>query len=114
MWLLAWLDTWFDISNTYGSVWSNGVGQNRETDKEDDKYCVEEGFQLARVKSERWRGRQWSSVSGILVPIFEMDQCRNKLGSRKAVYTLKTISQYFYYLVFRIPQFLRCAIFYIE
>ena len=34
-------------------MWSNGVGQNRETDKEHDEYCVEEGFQLARVKYDR-------------------------------------------------------------
>ena len=26
------------------------VGQNRETDEEHDKDCIEEGFQLARVK----------------------------------------------------------------
>ena len=50
---MAWLDTWFDISNTYVSAWWNGVGQNRETDEEHDKYCVEEGFQLARVKFDR-------------------------------------------------------------
>ena len=37
----------------YLCVWSNGVGQNRETDEEHDKYCVEEGFQLARVKFDR-------------------------------------------------------------
>ena len=50
---MAWLDTLFNISNTYVSAWSNGVGQNRETDEEHDKYCVEEGFQLARVKFDR-------------------------------------------------------------
>ena len=37
-------------SNTYGSVWSNEVGQNRETNEEYDEDCVEERFQLARVK----------------------------------------------------------------
>ena len=47
---MAWLDTWFDISNTYLSVWSNGVGQNRKTYEEHDSCCVEEGFQLAREK----------------------------------------------------------------
>ena len=47
---MAWLDTWFDISNTYGSMWSNGVGRNRKTNEEHDSCCVEEGFQLAREK----------------------------------------------------------------
>ena len=31
-------------------MWWNGVGQYRATDEEHDKYCVEEGFQLASVK----------------------------------------------------------------
>ena len=44
---------WFDISNTCGSVWLNEVGENRETDGDHDKHCVEEGFQLARVKFDR-------------------------------------------------------------
>ena len=30
-------------------MWSNGVGQNRETDEEHDEDCIEEGFQLARI-----------------------------------------------------------------
>ena len=47
---MAWLHTWFDISNTYDKAWSIGVGQKRKIDKKHDKYCVEEGFQLARVK----------------------------------------------------------------
>ena len=34
-------------------MWSNGVGQNRETDEEHDENCVEEGFLLARVKYHR-------------------------------------------------------------
>ena len=32
-----------------------GVGQNRETNKEYDENCVEEGFQLDRVKFDRDR-----------------------------------------------------------
>ena len=36
-----------------GDVWSNGVGQNREIDEEHDEDCVEEGFQLGRVKFDR-------------------------------------------------------------
>ena len=34
-------------------MWLHGVGQNRETDKEHDDDCVEEGFQLARLKFDR-------------------------------------------------------------
>ena len=58
--------------------------------KEYDKCCVEEGFQFARenltkkvkeaMKLQMWR---------IVVSILEIDQNRNKLGSRKAVYILK-------------------------
>ena len=33
---------WFDISNTCGGAWSNGVGQNRETGEQHDEDCVEE------------------------------------------------------------------------
>ena len=58
--------------------------------KEYDKCCVEEGFQFARenltkkvkeaMKLQMWR---------IVVSILEIDQNRNKLGSRKAVHILK-------------------------
>ena len=50
---MGWLGIWFSLFNTCDGVWSNGVGQNRETDEEHDEYCVEEGFQLARVKYDR-------------------------------------------------------------
>ena len=43
---------WFGTSNNCG-VWLYGVEQNRETDEEYDEDCVEEGFQLARMKFER-------------------------------------------------------------
>ena len=56
--------TWFDISNTYGSAWSNGVGQNRKTDEEPDKSCIEEECQLARVKFDR-DGERGSEVSDV-------------------------------------------------
>ena len=45
---LAWLCIWFGISNTCGSLWSNGVGQNRKTDEEQDEDCVGEGFSWLR------------------------------------------------------------------
>ena len=41
---LAWLYIWFGISNTRGGLWSNGVGQNIETDDEHDEVCGGEGF----------------------------------------------------------------------
>ena len=50
---MARLLIWFGISNTCSSVWLNGVGKNRETSEEHDEDCVEEGFQLARVKFDR-------------------------------------------------------------
>ena len=34
-------------------MWSNGVGQNREIVEEHDEDCIEEGFQLARVKYDK-------------------------------------------------------------
>ena len=34
-------------------MWSIRVGQNRETDKEHDENCVEEGFQLDSTKFGR-------------------------------------------------------------
>ena len=42
-----------DISDTCGGAWSNGVGQNREIDKEHVEDCVKKVFELARVKNER-------------------------------------------------------------
>ena len=39
----------------YLCIWSNWVKQNKETDEEDDEDCVEERFQLARVKFDRDR-----------------------------------------------------------
>ena len=31
-------------------MWSDGVGKNMETNKEHGEDCIEEGFQLARIK----------------------------------------------------------------
>ena len=44
----------------------------------------------------------------------QMDQNWDQFDPRKAVYILKTIFQYFYYLVFRIHQFLTCVMFHIK
>ena len=42
----------FGTSNNCG-VRLNEVGKNRETNEEHDEDCVDEGFQLARVKFDR-------------------------------------------------------------
>ena len=44
---------WFGLSNSCDSVWSNVVGQNRETDEEHDGDCIEERFQWARIKYDK-------------------------------------------------------------
>ena len=38
------------MSNTCGGLWSNGVGQNRESDEEDDQDCVEGGLVMVSSK----------------------------------------------------------------
>ena len=55
-----WLFVWFGISDNCGDVCLNGVRQNRETDEEHDENCVEDKFQLARVKfyKDGERGRE--------------------------------------------------------
>ena len=49
-----------------------------------------------------------------IVVSFEMDQTGITLIQEKAVRILKTIFQYFYYLVFRMHSFVWYVIFYIE
>ena len=34
-------------------MWSNWVGQNRETNEEHDEDCIEKGFQLTRINYNR-------------------------------------------------------------
>ena len=43
---MAWLATWFDMSNPCVGMWSNWLGENRETDEEHDEGC-------ARTKLDR-------------------------------------------------------------
>ena len=50
---MAWFGIWFGTCNACGGMWSNVLGQKRETDKDHEDDCVEEGFRLARVKSDR-------------------------------------------------------------
>ena len=61
---MAWLAIWFGISSTCGGMWFNGVGQNRETYEEHNKDCVEEGFQLTRLKFDR-DGEEGREVLGM-------------------------------------------------
>ena len=48
--------------NICGGLRSNRVGQNRETYEEHDGDCVEEGFQLARVKFGRDGETGWRAL----------------------------------------------------
>ena len=43
---MAWLATWFDMSNPCVGMWSNWLRENRETDEEHDEGC-------ARAKLDR-------------------------------------------------------------
>ena len=49
---MVWLGIWFGASNNCG-VRLNEVEKNKETDEEHDENCIDEGFQLARVKFDR-------------------------------------------------------------
>ena len=74
---MTWHSIWFDIFNICGSVWLNGVGKNRQTNEEHDKYCAEDRFQLARVKFDRDGKVVKLQVCGIVASIFEMDWNKN-------------------------------------
>ena len=50
---MAWLAISFGITNTCCGACLNGVEQSSKTTEEHDDYCVEEGFQLARVKLDK-------------------------------------------------------------
>ena len=45
-------------------MWSNGVGQNRESEEEHDKYLFQKELQLARVKFDR-DGEKGSEAPGV-------------------------------------------------
>ena len=61
------------IPNNCSILRSNGVGQNRETDEEFDEDCVEEGFQLARVKVDKdgKRGREALGMANCCINIWD-------------------------------------------
>ena len=52
---MAWIGIWFGIFNICGGAWSDGLGQNKETNEEYDEDWDKKGFQLARVKFD-WDG----------------------------------------------------------
>ena len=69
---MARLGIWFSISNTCGSVWANGVKQNKETDEEHDEDCVQVGLKLASVKFDRdgEEGREALGMRNCSIDIF--------------------------------------------
>ena len=92
------------------------VGWGRRKRKTDDntiRIVLKIGFTWQKFKRDGEGGREALGMR-IIVSIFEMDQKWNQLDPRKPVPNLRTISQYFHYLVFRIHQFLRWVLFYID
>ena len=81
------------------------VGQNRETDEEQDEDCDEGKFWFAMVKYVR-DGEGGSQTLGVGNCIWD--------GSELELAWSKTIFQYFYYLVFWIHWFERWVMFHIE
>ena len=54
----------------------NGVGQNRETNKEHDEDCVKGGFQLARLKHDKdgERGREALGIGNHSIKIWDVSE----------------------------------------
>ena len=101
---MAWIGIWFGTSNNCG-VWSNGVGQNRETDEEHDEDYVKKAFHLAKMKFDKY------GKGGRKAPGVRLCSISTWNGLEKTVHILKTIFQYFYCLAIRIH---RCMMIYIE
>ena len=55
---MAWLCIWVVILNNSGGLWSNGVGEKRETYKEHDEDCVGEGFSWVKLDRNGEKGRE--------------------------------------------------------
>ena len=85
---LGWLGIWFGFSSTCDSVWSNGVGQNRETDEEHDENGVEEGFLLARVKYDRdgEGGREALGVENCSINIWDGSELQLAWSKKSSSY----------------------------
>ena len=86
---MAWISIWFGTSNSCG-VLSNGVGQNRENNEEHDEDCVEKGFQLAKVRFDKY-GKRGSEAPGV-----RLCSISTWNGLEKTVHFLKTTFQYFF------------------
>ena len=96
-------------------MWSNGVGQNGETNEKHDEDCAEKKFQMARVKLD-WDdegGREALGVGNCGINFWDRSELE-LAWSNKPVYISKTIFQYSYYLVFRIHWFVRCVMLYVK
>ena len=76
---------------THGLIYpiSNGLGQNRETDEEHKKHCVEEEFQFASVKFDRdgEGGSKALAVANCSINIWD--------GSEQEIAWFKKSSSYF-------------------
>ena len=63
----------FGLSNTCDDVWSNGVGQNSNTDEKHHQDCVREVYQLAMVNwlfdRDGERGREALSVGNCSINV---------------------------------------------
>ena len=70
--------------------------------------CVQEGFQLARVNFDRDSegDRKAIEMGYYSINILDGSKNWNQLNLGKTFHILKTIFQYFYYLVIRINLFL--------
>ena len=93
----------------------NGVGQNRETDEDHDADCVEEEFQLARVKCDRdgKGGREVLGMENRSVNIWDGSELELAWSKKSSSY-FENNFPIFFYLAFRIPRILSGGMFYIQ
>ena len=92
-------------------MWLNGVGQNSKTAEEHDEYCVEEGFQLTRVKYDKdgeGGGRKALGMANCSINTWD--------GSELELAWFKKSSSYFEsnFPIFLSSSISRCVMFYIE
>ena len=101
---MAWLGIWFNLSNNCDGVWSNGIGQYRETGEECDEACVEEGFQLGRVKYDRdgERGREGLDVGNCSINIWDVSELELTWSNKNSSYFENNFSIFWYYPLFLI------------
>ena len=102
-------------NNTCGGVWLDGVGQNRKTDEEHDEDCVEDVFQMARVKFGRHdeAGRKALDMGNYSHNIWDGSELELAWSNKSSSY-FENYFPIFSLLIFEIQWFLKCMIFYIE